>query len=81
MPLSVMVDGKWKDFRYIRQTPIITAFYLDEILIGQIFKARRGSYAGVLWGGHQYNGISGFKTRHAAAEYLLFIGGYRTSAQ
>lgn len=80
MPLSVMVDGKWKDFRYIRQSPTITAFWLGDLLIGQIFKMHNG-YSGVLWGGHQYNGITGFKTRHAAAEYLLFIGGYRTSAQ
>lgn len=72
-----IVDGKVLDWKFIHQQDDVVKFYIGEILVGQIFKLNN-TYTGVLHGAHQYNGIGGFKLRHDAAAYLLFIGGYRT---
>ena len=76
---SSVVDGKVLDWKFKRQQPHWVAFYIGDILVGQIFKLNSG-YTGVLYNSHQYNGIGGFRTRHDAATYLLFIGGYRDQA-
>jgi hypothetical protein len=77
---SSIVDGKVLDWKFKRAMPHVVSFSIGNIHIGQIFKINN-SYTGVLRNGHQYNGIGGFRTRHDAAAYLLFIGGYRDQAR
>ena len=61
---SLVVAGKVLDYKFIKQTNAIYAFYLGEQLIGQCFRmSRMGS-------------VSGFKTRILAADYMLKLGGF-----
>ncbi len=64
-----IVNGKGRDWKFITD-PTRTLFYLDDILVGQLFKDKRTG-----WGGFgQFAGaplVYGFKTRHACAAYIL----------
>ena len=73
---SVIVDGNVLDFKYKRGFEFSYAFYIGDILIGQVFNMGR-HWSGVSWEPHPLGAVSGFKTRHDAAEFLLKLNGYR----
>ena len=76
---SINVDGKVLDFRYKKQNEFTYAFYIGDILIGQIFKMGRAGWTAVFWGEHNHRDlfpVDGFKTRYAASEFMLKVGGY-----
>lgn len=77
MTYSITVDGKVKDYHFIRQNDFTVNFYIGDIYVGQIFKLN--GYTAMLCKPHPHNKVHGFKTRLAAAEYLLRIGGYRNN--
>jgi len=73
---SVNVAGKVLDYKYKKQTEIIYAFYIGDILIGQLFKMRRG-WSAVSWKTHsELCPVHGFRTRFDASEFLLKVNGY-----
>ena len=75
----VIVDGKAIDHRYKKIDKGHYAFYLGEVLVGQVINS--GSRLG--WGAvsnirlNEFGPVGGFKNRHYAIEYLLQFNGYR----
>ena len=79
MPLSCIYQGKVLDFKY-KQCKIqkfIFAFYIGDILIGQIFKHGKHNWTAVSFHPNALGRrVSGFGTRYHASEYLLDINGF-----
>lgn len=67
---SHVQDGQVLDFKFVkRQTDIV--FYTGHIMQGQIFKMRRGDYSAVPAIPNDFGPVHGFKSRMAAAEFIL----------
>lgn len=75
--LSIVLDGKVLDFRYKKQTDFCTAFYVGDILVGQIFNMGSQGWAAVCSGDCQMRSATGFKTRYAASDFMLKSRGLR----
>ena len=71
---SVVVDGKVLDFHY-KKLSTSYAFYIGDILIGQIFKMKR-YWTAVSNKPNDLCLIYGFKSRYYASEFLLKLQGY-----
>jgi hypothetical protein len=70
MSYSHIEDGQVLDFKFVkRQTDIV--FYTGHIMQGQIFQMRRGDYSAVPAISNGLGPVHGFKTRLAAAEFIL----------
>ena len=69
MSLSVIVDGKILYFRYKKmQVHDGYNFYIDTILIGQIFKMRKGEWTAVSgYRPYEFGVIEGFRSRYHAS--------------
>jgi hypothetical protein len=74
---SVVLDKKVLDFRYVRQNKFTQAFYIGDILLGQVFKLGKHNWSCVSNTYQKFGKIDGFGTRHAASEMLIRLGGYR----
>lgn len=72
MPLSVVIDGKVKDFRYVRLQPSWYSFWVGETLVGQVIKTRDKTWTAIA-SGHKVimRKADGFGSRHHASEFLL----------
>jgi len=68
-------DGKVRTFRYKKQSDFIYAFYLGELLMGQLFNMGK-SWSAVSWvkDPDGQRKVGGFKTRHDAVNYLIQVG-------
>lgn len=77
---SVIHNGKILDFKYKRQNDFTVAFYIGDILIGQIFKLG-GKYSAVIWhdipGNSARKHVKGFASRYDASAYMLEATGYQ----
>ncbi len=72
---SIVVDKKVLDFRYKKLTDFSYAFYVGDILVGQVFKMKR-YWSCVSHEPHELCPVDGFKLRHYAAEFLIKLNGY-----
>ena len=72
---SLVVAGKVLDYKFIKQSNAIYAFYLGDQLIGQCFRMSR-YWSCVSYNHHRMGSVSGFKTRILAADYMLKLGGF-----
>ena len=72
---SVVVGKEVLDFKYKKLNEFTYAFYIGDILIGQIFKLNK-SWAAVTHKPNALCPVYGLKTRHYAAELMLKMGGY-----
>lgn len=76
MPYSVNVKGEILDYHYKKLTAFSYAFYIGDILIGQLFNMKR-SWSAVSHIPFKNIGlVHGFKTRFDACQYLLQLQGY-----
>lgn len=78
---SVVHEGKVLDYHYKKQNEFTYAFYIGDILIGQVFKMRGGCWSCVGWKTknehmHSLYPVDGFKTRFHASEFMLKAAGY-----
>jgi len=77
---SVIVDDKVLDFKYKKLDELISAFYVGDIYVGQIFKMRRAwscvASRSVYINGSNIYPVDGFKTRLDASQFLLKAGGF-----
>lgn len=79
---SLVYEGKVLDFHYKKQTDSIYAFYVGDILVGQVFRMRRNQWSCVGWKGGKLEGgisiypVDGFKTRFHASDFMLKAGGF-----
>ena len=74
--LSAIVDGKVLDFKYKKLQSFKSgnqyAFYVGDILVGQVFKMRFGWSSVVTFSPNTSVGVvEGFITRTAASQYIL----------
>lgn len=73
--LSEIRDGKVLDFRYKVQDELIQAFYIGDILIGQVFRLGKNNWSCVSWEyPHDVYPVDGFKSRYHASEFMLRMG-------
>jgi len=73
---SVVVDGKVLDFKFKRLNDFTYAFYIGDILVGQVFHMKT-SWSCVSHTTNTLCPVAGFKSRYYAADFLLKLGGYR----
>jgi len=77
---SVIVDDKVLDFKYKKLGEAVSAFYVGDIYVGQVFKMRRYwscvSAKPVYINGSNIYPVDGFKTRFHASEFMLKAGGF-----
>jgi hypothetical protein len=66
-------QGKYRDWKFkVDSDGFRHCFYLDEILIGHLFKYRKNEWAVVPAHPTGLGGsVSGFRSRHSAAEFAL----------
>ncbi len=70
--LSKIVNGKILDYNYKKLQENQYAFYIGDILIGQVFKMRSGWSSVINFRPCITVGVvDGFKTRYAASAYML----------
>lgn len=78
---SVIVDGQVIDYRYKKLVNNHYAFYIGEVLVGQVTKSgRRGWTAISQYEHHGLCPLSGFKSRADATEFLLKLSPYRNNS-
>jgi hypothetical protein len=78
---SIIIDNKVLDFKFKKQAHFTDAsrayaFYIGDILVGQVFNFSSG-WTAVSKQPHPLCPVVGFKTRLDAAEMLLKLNGYR----
>jgi hypothetical protein len=75
---SCCYQGKVLDFHY-KAIPSCNAynFYIDDILIGQIFKMGKHNWTGISFHENAKGSMGGFGTRFHASEYLLILTGFQ----
>lgn len=73
---SVVIDGKVLDFRYKKLQENHYAFYIGDILVGQVFNLKRCWSAVSCEHRGAMTRMQGFKNRYYASEYLLQLNGY-----
>jgi len=70
--LSKIVNGKVLDFKFKKLQNNHHAFYIGDILIGQVFKMRSGWSSVIDFRPCVNVGVvNGFKTRYSAVQYML----------
>ena len=82
MPYSTIVNGEVLDWRFEQHPSMdyIYTFYIGNIMIGQLFKMGSMNWSAVYMGNNVLTNLrsaKGFRSRYAAAEFLLVIGGYQ----
>ena len=77
MPFSINHKGKVLDFKYKKvQGHWHYAFYIGDILVGQVFRMGKGNWSAVSETPNDLCPVNGFRSRYYASNFLLWIGGY-----
>jgi hypothetical protein len=79
--LSVVHEGRVLDFKYKKQNEFTYAFYIGDILIGQVFRMGDQKWSAVGWHNpesdmHRLYPVDGFRSRYHASEFMLKMAGY-----
>lgn len=76
MPISIIHKGRVLDFHYKKLNDFTYAFYVGDIYVGQVFRAKR-YWSCVGTSGSRLYPQDGFKNRYYASEFLLKVESYR----
>jgi hypothetical protein len=72
---SLVVNGKVLDYKFKKTVDGIYAFYISDILIGQVFRMAN-HWSAVSIEHNSMSKVDGFKSRLFAADYMLKLQGY-----